>query len=283
MFRPTPYDPTGISYYSIPSFHFSAGPTLPIRVAYRSFNPTSSKAVCVPTSEHGHINNTLNFVNGALKDYHVVVVAMLGNGESSSPSNTLNIPQPVYQDCINAYYELLTKHLNIYSLEAVVGFGMGAQQAYYWACMRPSFVKSAVVICGSARTNHYSQMLLDGPATALASSSGLAIENTTGQDIGTTARLHPYGKVICAWWTSRTWFRDELFKSVLGFESLQDFMENCESAFNSWDARDLLGLVRMWKLGDIGALREDGDYAKALEDIKARVLVIVSRTDYYFG
>ena len=96
MFHPAPYDPTGVSYYSIPSFHFNAGPNLPIRVAYRSFNPTSSRAVCVPTSEHGHINNTLNFANGALKDYHVVVVAMLGNGESSSSSNTLNIPQPVY-------------------------------------------------------------------------------------------------------------------------------------------------------------------------------------------
>ena len=237
----------------------------------------------MPTSEHGHINNTLSFANGALKDYHVVVVAMLGNGESSSPSNTLNIPQPVYQDCINAYYELLTKHLNIDRLEAVVGFGMGAQQAYYWACMRPSFVKNAVVICGSARTSHYSQMLLDGPVTALTSSSGLATEKIAGQDIGTTARLHPYGKVICAWWTSRPWFNDELFKTVLGFESIQDFMGNCESAFNSWDARDLLVLVKMWQLGDIGALREDGDYTKALEDIEARVLVISSRTDYYSG
>lgn len=283
MFHPAPYDPTGISYYSIPSFHFNAGPNLPIRVAYRSFNPTSSRAVCVPTSEHGHINNTPNYANGALKDYHVVVVAMLGNGESSSPSNTANIPQPLYQDCINAYHELLTKHLNIHELEAVVGFGMGAQQAYYWTCMRPGFVKSAVVICGSARTSRYCHTLLDGPATALISSAGYSTEKTREQGIGTTGRLHAYGKVICAWWTSPAWFKDELFKTVLRFETIYDFIENCESSFNNWDAIDLLGLVKMWQLGDIGALREDRDYAKALEDIEARVLVIASRTDYYFS
>lgn len=283
MFHPGPYDSTGILYYSIPSFHFIAGPNLPIRVAYRSFNPTSSRAICVPTSEHGRINNTLNFANGALKDYHVVVVAMLGNGESSSPSNTPNIPQPLYQDCINAYYELFTKHLNITELEAVVGFGMGAQQAYYWSCMRPGFVKNAVVICGSARTSHYAHMLLDGPATALISSAGYTTEKTGELNIGTTDKAHAYGKVICAWWTSPTWFKDELFKTVLGFETIRDFMDSCESSFNSWNATDLLCLVKMWQLGDIAALMEDRDYEKALENIEARVLVIVSRTDCYFS
>lgn len=149
--------------------------------------------------------------------------------------------------------------------------------------MRPGFVKSAVVICGSARTSRYCHTLLDGPATALISSAGYSTEKTKEQGIGTTGRLHAYGKVICAWWTSPAWFKDELFKTVLRFETIYDFIENCESSFNNWDAIDLLGLVKMWQLGDIGALREDRDYAKALEDIEARVLVIASRTDYYFS
>jgi homoserine acetyltransferase len=41
--------------------------------------------------------------------------------------------------------------------------------------------------------------------------------------------------------------------------------------------------MKMWQLGDIAELRADKDYAKALQDIKARVLVISSSTDYYFS
>ncbi|KAG0652508.1 Homoserine O-acetyltransferase [Hyphodiscus hymeniophilus] len=277
------YDPTGISYYSISSHRFNAGVHLPVRIAYRSFNPTLSKTVCVPTSEHGHINTTLNFTAGALKNYHVVVVAMLGNGESSSPSNTANFPQPLYQDSINAYHKLFTKHLNVHQLEAVIGYGMGGQQVYYWLCMQPGFIKRAVVICGSARTSPYNYMLLDGIEAALISSAGFAKERSSRQGSEPEGGLHAYGKVICAWWTSTAWFNDKMFMDMLGFETIQEFMEKWDRSFDSWNAADLLGLVKMWQFGDIGALRADKDYTKALEDIEARVLVIASATDYFFS
>jgi homoserine O-acetyltransferase len=79
------YDATGIEYFSIRSFTFVSGVEKPIKVAYRSFNPASRKTVLIPTCYGGRINDTLNWNTGALKDYHVIVVAMLGNGESSAP------------------------------------------------------------------------------------------------------------------------------------------------------------------------------------------------------
>jgi homoserine O-acetyltransferase len=79
------YDATGIEHFSIPSFTFVSGVTKPVKVAYRSFNPASKKTVLIPTCYGGRINDTLNWNSGALKDYHVIVVAMLGNGESSAP------------------------------------------------------------------------------------------------------------------------------------------------------------------------------------------------------
>jgi homoserine acetyltransferase len=60
-------------------------------------------------------------------------------------------------------------------------------------------------------------------------------------------------------------------------------MEKWDKLFDSWNAADLLGLVKMWQLEDVGTLREDIDYTGTLEDIEARVLVIASRTDYYFS
>jgi homoserine acetyltransferase len=283
MLSYAPYDPSGISYYSIPSLTFHDGSKLSVRVAYRSFNANSSKVVCVPTSEHGHINTTLNFASGALKDYHVVVVAMLGNGESSSSSNTADFPQPQYQDCINAYNELFTKHLGVHELEAVVGFGMGGQQAYYWMCIRPGFVKNAVVVCSSARTSAYNHMLLDATEAALLCSVGYEMGKSKQQDTVSQKGMHAYGKVTCAPSLSAAWFRDEVFRTVLGLKNIGQFMEQWERLYDDWSATDLLALVRMWQCGNVGTLRADGDYAKALEDIETRVLVIASTTDIYFS
>jgi hypothetical protein len=82
------YDSTGIEYFEIPSFKFVGGSIKDIKVAYRVFNTASERGtVLIPTCYGGRINDTLNFTSGALKDYSVIVVAMLGNGESSSPSN----------------------------------------------------------------------------------------------------------------------------------------------------------------------------------------------------
>lgn len=88
-----PYDTTGIEYFSIPGFVFAGGTKKDIKVAYRSINPQAPKGtVLIPTCFQGRINKTFNFTSGALKDYNVVVVAMLGNSESTSPSNDVEFP-----------------------------------------------------------------------------------------------------------------------------------------------------------------------------------------------
>jgi pimeloyl-ACP methyl ester carboxylesterase len=162
------YDATGVEYYSIPSFTFVNGFSKPVKVAYRSFNPSFKKTVLIPTCYGGRINDTLNWNAGALKDYHIIVVAMLGNGESSAPSNDPEFPANYslrYQDCINSQYKLVTEHLGLKRLDAVIGFSMGGQQAYYWAVMHGSgpepFVKNAVVICGSAKTSGHSKCIFN--------------------------------------------------------------------------------------------------------------------------
>tara|TARA_R110002003_G_scaffold132_6_gene12405 strand:- start:2304 stop:2486 length:183 start_codon:yes stop_codon:yes gene_type:complete len=60
-------------------------------------------------------------------------------------------------------------------------------------------------------------------------------------------------------------------------------MEKWDRLFDGWNAPDLLGLVKMWQLEDVGTLREDKDDTGTLEDIEVRVLVTASRTEYYFS
>ena len=277
------YDGTGISYYSIPDFRFYAGPKLSVKIAYRSFNPTAQKVACLPTCYGGRINDTLNYTTGALKDYHVVVIAMLGNGESSSPSNTADFPQVDYQDCIRSQYELLTKGLKVKELEVVVGFSMGGQQAYYWASMYPDFVQNAVVVCGSAKTSGHNYAFLEGPKAALLNSTDYADGAYKANGVKPMKGLRAFGRAYCAWALSAAWFREKIWQTKFGLDSVEKYIDAwANDAFVSWDAEDVLVLARMWQAGDVGALREDGDYEKVLGDIKARILVMPARTDQYF-
>ncbi len=57
--------------------------------------------------------------------YFIIIPALFGNGESSSPSNhaTLkNFPRVSFYDNVRAQYELVTKHLDIKHLHAVLGW-----------------------------------------------------------------------------------------------------------------------------------------------------------------
>ncbi len=281
------YDSTGIEYYEIPSFKFISGTTIPIRIAYRSFGPsTSSKKALIPTCYGGLINTTLTFTQSSqvLSSHHVIVTAMLGNGESSSPSNTPEFPKVLdYRDCINAQHALLTQHLNIQTPDVVLGFSMGGQQAYHWASMYPTLVKTAIVTCGSAKTSGHNYAFLEGPKTALLNSIDYADGTYKARNVKPTRGLKAFGRAYSAWLTSGAWFRARLWEKALGFETIEDYIKGrSETAFEYWDAEDVLILARMWQASDIGKTRDDRDYTKALEEIQAKVLVMPSRTDQYF-
>lgn len=317
---PPTYDPTGVEYYDIPDFTFSNGTTLhDVRVAYRSYNPSSSAGVVlIPTCYSGLINTTLTFTaspNDAFAAYHVVVVAMLGNGESSSPSNKSFFPEPGelrYQDLIRAQHALLTEHFKITSLEAVVGFSMGGQQAYHWGVMYPAFVRRVVAICSSARTSLHNYAFLEGPIAALTSSidyiawTAMKAKVARGETVGVNLKevvpkrgLRAFARAYGAWLTSTAWFREREFaKPPIGAASIEEWMAMREEGYLSWDAEDLLVLARMWQMGDVGTVVPGGDqevlsqlggqipdeelYKKALGSIQAKVLLMPCRTDQYF-
>lgn len=320
MAQAADYDSTGVEHYVMPTFTFSDGTTLHnVRVAYRSFNASSTAgAVLIPTCYGGIVNSTVTFTSGAddcLSKYHVIVVAMLGNGESASPSNKPMFPeagQLRYQDVVNSQHKLLTEHLGVQELEAVIGFSMGGQQAYHWAVMYPDFVKRTVAICSSARTAFHNYAFLEGPISALTNSidyvavQAMKQKAAQGEEIGPNLRevkpkrglkafAHGYG----AWLTSTYWFRQQLWGKVdggLGFDSIAKWMDAREEGYLGWDADDLLVLARMWQLGDIGAVvpgstrltelggrpPNDAEFQAALKSIKSKVLLMPCRTDQYF-
>lgn len=312
--EPPLYDGTGVEYHTIPSFTFKSGTTLhDLRVAYRSFN-TESKAgtVLIPTCFSGKINGTVTFRSSALAQYHIVVVAMLSNGESSSPSNKAFFPEAGdlrYEDQINAQYDLLTKGLGVKQLEAVIGFSMGGQQAYHWAVMYPDYVKRIVSICSSARTSPHNYTFLEGPIAAMTNSidyiawKQVKAAVAKGENVGANLKevrpkkgLAAWARAYAAWLTSAAWFRDREWSKSAGCSSVEEYLQVRVANYLSWDADDLVTKARQWQMADIGKTAkgtttqlgygiqevDDSAFQEALSKITAKVLLMPCRTDQYF-
>lgn len=312
--EPPAYDGTGVEFHTIPSFTFKSGTTLHnLQVAYRSFYPESTAGtVLIPTCFSGKINGTVDFRSSALAKYHVVVVAMLSNGESSSPSNKPFFPEAGelrYEDQIDAQYDLLTNGLGIKHLEAVIGFSMGGQQSYHWAVMYPDFVSRIVCICTSARTSPHNYTFLEGPIAAMTGSidyiawKQVKASIARGEDIGANLRevrpkkgLAAWARAYAAWLTSAQWFRDREWAESGGCKSVEEWLQVRVANYMSWDADDLLTKARQWQMADIGKTHkgqttqlgyemegvDDNAFQEALSSIIAKVLLMPCRTDQYF-
>ncbi|CAK7234521.1 hypothetical protein SEUCBS140593_008970 [Sporothrix eucalyptigena] len=280
-----------IKHHVIKDFAFADGTVLPsVSVAYAVLNASAKKTALVVTCFRGRITNTCTFTEGALRDHRVVVAALLGNGESSSPSNTPNFPQATldYRDCVNAQYDLLANGLHIDSLDVVVGFSMGGQTTYHWLVMYPGMVKNAVIICSSASTSGHNVQFLEGPRFALENSIDyVPIANRRQPDGSVTDKpcvrgIQAFGKAYSAWLTSAEWFDQESYQT-LGFDTRADWdFTTTGPNYNGWEADDLLTMLGMWQRGDVKKTGPTDSLQDTLGTIKAPVLLMPAETDQYF-
>ncbi|VUC27448.1 unnamed protein product [Clonostachys rosea] len=279
---------SNINCFEIAGFCFQNGSTLSTaRLAYLDINPSSQKTALIITSFRGRLQSTLTFENGALQKYRIIVVALFGNGESSSPSNSAEFPDSIdYRDCVRAQ-RLLLEALGIKVLDIVMGFSMGGQCAYYWTAMHPEFVRNAIIICASARTSRHNYQFLEGPKAALVNSIDYIAykSNGSGASDNPVRGLRAFGKAYSAWLTSAEWFDRELYLT-LGYRSFRDWDHHVAGLnYDSWNPDDLLAKLRMWQGGDITKADQraaDQSLEETLSRIQARVLLMPCLTDQYF-
>ncbi|KAJ6589852.1 Alpha/Beta hydrolase protein [Mycena vulgaris] len=263
-----------------------------LTLAYRTFGDAKNPAVLMPSCYCGTLDDTLPFLyippeDGTppvLANYFVIVCGLLGAGESSSPSNAprkqrgLNFPAVTYEDNIRLQHGLC-QALGVTELAAYIGFSMGGQQAYHMAALYPDFASRVVVLASSARTSWHNWSFLEGPKAALVNSVDFHDGNyQTPARRGTRAFMRVYS----TWALSQAWFRERCWET-LGFRDLEEYLS--AEWDGGFDAHDLLCQLQTWQKGDIslfGPEEERGDLAKALGRIKAKVLVMPSRTDMYF-
>jgi homoserine O-acetyltransferase/O-succinyltransferase len=280
--------------FVIANFRTESGVTLPeahiLYGTYGRLNADKSNVVLLPShymaNFHGY--EWLIGPDRALDPDKLFLVAteLFGNGRSSSPSNT---PEPLHgprfpvttiRDNVEAVHRLLTEELKVTHLRAIVGFSMGAQQAFQWAVSYPAFAGRIVATSGTAKTYPHGIVRLEGQISALTADAAFQ----GGDYTAPPARgLEAFGMVWAGWLYSQEWWRKELWRTP-SVASLDQVIARFRTRFiPGADANNLILQARTWERHDVGTTQGfGGDVEKALRSIKVPLLYMPSETDLYF-
>ena len=282
--------------FTIENFHTESGAVLPratvVYGTYGHLNAARDNVVLLPShymaTHHGY--EWLIGPGRALDTTRLFLVAteLFGNGHSSSPSNT---PEPFHgprfpvttiRDNVAAVRRLLEDDLKVKHLRAVIGFSMGAQQAFQWAVSAPDFVDRIVATSGTAKTYPHGVVRLEGQIAAITTDATFANGDYAAPP---TRGLEAFAVVWMGWLFSQEWWRRELWKeSAPPGTTFEQFLESQRKNFiPGADANNLILQMRTWEQHDVGKTPGfDGDVERALESIKMPVLYMPSETDLYF-
>ncbi|WP_085314365.1 alpha/beta fold hydrolase [Derxia lacustris] len=264
------------------------------QLAYATFgelSPARDNAILFPSWYSGS-NKILELAylgSGRALDparYFIILVNQLGNGLSSSPSNTpspfnaARFPTVSVGDDVRAQHRLLTEKFGIEQLQLVLGGSMGAQITYEWAVSQPQFVRRAAPIAGTARATPHNRLLVETFIEAITSDpawDGGWYEASASVHRG----LRRHARLFAA-----SGFTPALFNHAgwagLGFTTTDDFLIGfVENHFLAQDPNNLIALARKWQSADVSR-HANGDLAAALARIQARTAVIAIEEDGFF-
>lgn len=214
----------------------------------------------------------------------IVALDVFGMGVSTSPSNAggaqsgARFPAVDFADSVRAQHAVLTERFGMRSVALAAGWSIGGMQAYQWAAAWPHQVRRLLPWCASARCSPHNWVFLDSVKSALqADCDYRAGQYTRPPERG----LRAFGRVYCGWAYSQAFFRRAGWRD-LGHATLEDLLDAwAEEHVREYDANDLLATLASWQACNVG-IWQGGDFAAALAAIRARTIVLASRTDLYF-
>jgi homoserine O-acetyltransferase len=253
------------------------------RVGYRTFgqlNAAGDNAVLMPTWLYGTSAELAQFFGDGKSAQHLVdttrffgiAVDALGNGVSSSPSNSPapqhgpDFPAITTRDMVAAEYRLVTEVLHLTHLHAVVGLSMGGEQTFVWAVDHPHFFDRAIPILGTPRLTAYDLQVKRIMIDTIMSDPDFDNGRYTSEPPLKLANL--FGTLTVT--------SPEYRNSATSREQLNAFFAQAEAPL-AIDANDRLTQLQAITRQDVVG---DRSIAEAAQATSARFLVIVSARDH---
>ncbi len=224
-----------------------------LEIGYRTYGTLAadrSNVIVVLTWFGGTSGDLAGWIGaGNLYDssrYHIIVIDALGDGVSSSPSNS-HLSQITIRDMVRSQYELLTRELKLDHVLAVSGLSMGGMQTFEWVVSYPTFMTKAVAIVGTPKLTAYDLLLWKTELSLLDSPLGMkAAADINEMHLHTPAYISGHTKDI-----------DALMKSH-------------EESLRRLDRRNYAALLRAMIGHDIGSF----------DSVRAKMLIVVSQQDH---
>jgi homoserine O-acetyltransferase/O-succinyltransferase len=279
--------------YNLGDVTLQSGVTLPNAfLAYKTYGELNEKkdnVIVYPTAfGDQHVQNEWLIGEGMALDprkYFIIVPNLLGNGLSSSPSNTpapfdrSSFPQVTIYDNVTFQHRLVTEKFGIQKIALVLGWSMGGLQSYQWGASYPDMVERIAPFCGSAKTWPHTFMVLDGMKASLMAAVGF---DSSKLNELTSAEMRAAGHVYGGWGLSQAYYREALYREM-GFDSLEDFIAGVwEDSYMKMDPHNVLAMLWTGQYADISANPAyNGEFDLALRSIKALACVMPGSTDLF--
>jgi homoserine O-acetyltransferase len=248
------------------------------RIGYRTWgtlDASKGNAILVPTWL-GSTSDTLGtwIGSGKLYDtsrYYVIAVDALGNGVSSSPSNSDDqpgtpFPRFTVRDMVHSQYELVTRTLHLGHLYAVSGISLGGMQTFQWAVSYPEFLSKAVPILATPRQSAYDLLLWKTELDL--------IDSLRDNPHSEAAVMKAVAGIQALELRTPSWIAGHLTR-----ETLSAFQHDEEAAIGRLDLRDYASQLRA--MIDHEIYRDSGASPEVTaRTIKAWMLVVISDQDH---
>jgi homoserine O-acetyltransferase len=282
------------------TFTLESGKTLPaLQIGYHTYGQINASRDNVVWVCHALTANSdvLDWWKGFFgdgqyfdpKDYFIVCANVLGsaygttsplslNPETNQPYY-LNFPLVTIRDMVKAH-QLLAEHLNISSIEVMIGGSVGGQQSMEWAIEEPDFVKNLILIAASANLSPW--------AIGFNESQRLAIEADAtfdpGRPNGGQKGLKAARSIALLSYRSHAAYnisqKEENNEGLDNFRSSSYQRYQGDKLVKRFNAYSYWYLTKAMDTHNVG--RGRGSVEQALGTIKAKTLVIGIDSDVLF-
>jgi homoserine O-acetyltransferase len=265
--------------FDLGDFTLESGETIQdCKLGYRTFgklDQAKSNAVLFPTWFTGTTKPLASSIPGSYLDttkHFLILVDALGDGVSSSPSNSakqprLAFPKFTIHDMVESQKKLVAS-FGVARLHAVMGISMGGMQAFEWSVVEPDMVERAVSIVGTPQLTSQDLLLWNAELHALESDVAYA---------GGAYQGHPPLRAL-----------QDIHQMMLATPTLRA-TETSRDAFPKWlatieadtsfDWNDWRRQLEAMLVHDV-AKRDHGSLEQAARRVKAKMLVVVAAQDH---